>query len=146
IGLTHEGQRLQESPRRAQLAQVALRLMAQPLAQRPDDLVALRARALALAMTGRAKEGLRVLDEVLKRSPDYEHALNERVALALELNNQRTDLPLALHAVSLNPWTAEFHEWLAYYQLENGDWNAAHQESGEALRLNPFLTSARRFR
>jgi Flp pilus assembly protein TadD len=97
-------------------------------------------------MTGRAREGLRVLDAVLKRAPDYEPALNERVALALALDNQPTDLALAQRAVTLNPWSSEFHEWLAYYQLENGDWNGAHQEAGEALRLNPFLASARRFR
>ena len=79
---------------------------------------------------------------MLAQAPDYEQALDERVALALELGEERSALSPALRAVAVNPWSAEFHERLAHYQVESGNWNEAAREAGEALRLNPFLVFA----
>ena len=92
------------------------------------------------------REGLQVYDTVLKQAPDYEQALDERVALALELGDSKAALAPALRAVAVNPWSAEFHERLAHYQLESGHWNEALQQADEALRLNPFLIFSRQFR
>jgi predicted Zn-dependent protease len=44
-----------------------------------------------------------------------------------------------------NPWSAAFHERLAYVDLQRQDWNEALHESRAALRLNPFLRFARMF-
>ena len=61
------------------------------------------------------------------------------------------DSPLRLRseafhqAVKVNPWSAEFHERLAYYELQDQHWAEARHEAAQALRLNPFLSSARMF-
>ena len=58
----------------------------------------------------------------------------------------RPPSPLPSCAVAVNPWSAEFHERLAHYQLEGGNWSEALRQAGEAIRLNPFLIFARQFR
>jgi hypothetical protein len=146
IGLAYEARRLPEPPRQARLARQALDLLNQAVEHAPDDLVALRAQAQSLAMSGRAREALRAYDKLLERAPDYEQALDERVALALELEDRQGGLAPARRAVDVNPWSAEFHERLAHYQLEAGNGSRALAESDEALRLNPFLVFARQFR
>jgi hypothetical protein len=146
IGLAFEARRLPEPSRKARLARQALDLLSQAIEHSPDDLVALRAQAQSLAMSGRAREALRAYDKLLERAPDYEQALDERVALALELEDRHGGLAPARRAVEVNPWSAEFHERLAHYQLESGDRRGALAEAGEALRLNPFLVFARQFR
>ena len=75
---------------------------------------------------------------MLAQAPDYEQALDERVTLALELGEATLCPVPALRAVAVNPWSAQFHERLAHYQVESGNWNEAAREAGEALRLNPF--------
>jgi tetratricopeptide (TPR) repeat protein len=146
IGLVYEARRMREPPRRTRAALAALGVLDQTLARWPDDLLSLRAKAQALAMSGRAREGFRIYDELLKRIPDYEQALDERVSLALELDDREGVLTPARRAVAVNPWSAEFHERLAHYQLGTGDWNGGLQEANKALGLNPFLAFARQFR
>lgn len=146
IGLAYEARRPGERRQQARLARMALESLGETLQREPGDLVAWRAKAQALAISGRAKEALQIFDSVLEKAPQYEQALDERVALALELGDKRADPTPALRAVAVNPYSAEFHERLAYYQLENRNWKQAIQEADEALRLNPFLIFARQFR
>lgn len=146
IGLAYEARRLTEPRQRTRLAWTALGLLERALTQRPEDLVALRARAQALVVSGRTREGVSVYDAILKLAPDYEQALDERVSLALELEDARSGLAPARRAVEVNPWSAEFHERLAHLEIQNGHWTEAMRETAGALRLNPFLTYARQFR
>jgi len=146
IGLALEGRRSREPALGARLAQAAVGLLDQALAQQPDDLVALRLKAQALSVLGRSREGMQIDDMVLKQAPDYEQALDERVSLALKLSDRQAALAPALRAVAVNPWYAEFHERLAHCQLGDAHWSEALQEADEALRLDPFLNFARQFR
>jgi predicted CXXCH cytochrome family protein len=145
VGLTIEARRIREPPRAAGLTQVAIELLDQALARWPDDLVALRHKGQALVLLGRPKEGLHIYDTLLKAAPNYEKALDERVSLALELEDREGALAAAAQAVGVNPWSAEFHERLAYYELQDENWTEARHQAAEALRLNPFLSSARMF-
>ena len=145
VGLTMEARRMREPPRGAGLAQVAIGLLDQALARWPDDLVALRHKGQALVLLGRPKEGLRIYDTLLNAAPNYEKALDERVSLALELEDREGALTAAAQAVKVNPCSAEFHERLAYYKLQDQHWAEARHEAAAALRLDPFLSSARMF-
>jgi hypothetical protein len=144
-GLMMEARAMRDPPRAAGLAQAAIGPLDQALARWPDDLVALRHKGLALVLLGRPKEGLHLYDTLLKTAPNYERALDERVLLALELEDREGALAAAAQAVNLNPWSAEFHERLAHYLLQNQNWAEARREAAEALKLNPFLSGARMF-
>jgi len=146
IGLAFEGRALREPTIRARLAQTAAGLLDKSLAQRPDDLVALRVKALALGTSGRAGEGIRVYEGLLKQAPDYERALDDRVSLAIQTGDRQGALTPAMHAVAINPWSADFHERLAHLEVANDHWSSALKEADAALRLNPFLVFAREFR
>jgi predicted CXXCH cytochrome family protein len=145
IGLTLEARRPGEGTRRTRLARAAIDLLDQALARRPDDLAALRYRAQATALAGRPAEGLRLYDALLAEAPGYEKALDERVSLALEVEDRRDALAPARQAVAVNPWSAVFHERLAFYRLQERSWSEALREAEQALRLDPFLADARRF-
>src|SRR3954454_16067135 len=103
VGLIMEARRMREPPRAAGLAQVAIRLPDQALARWPGDLVALRHKGQALVLLGRAKEGLLIYDTLLKTAPNYEKALDERVALELEVQEGARDA--AVQAVEVNSWS-----------------------------------------
>ena len=96
-------------------------------------------------LLGQPTEGLHIYDTLLKTAPNYEQALDERVSLALELEDREGARAAAAQAVKVNPWSAEFHERLAYYELQDRHWAEARHEAAEALRLNPFLSNARMF-
>ena len=51
----------------------------------------------------------------------------------------------AERSVALNPWSAGLRERLAYLRLQGQDYGGAIHEAREALRLNPFLSFARKF-
>ena len=57
IGLAYEARKLRAPSQRARLVQPALALLDQALTLYPDDLVALRAKAQILALTGRRERG-----------------------------------------------------------------------------------------
>jgi tetratricopeptide (TPR) repeat protein len=145
IGLTLEATQVADSPVRVNMAGMAVDLLDRALNRWPEDLVALRYKAQALALANRPRDGLRLFDDVIKRAPNYENALDERVLLALRAEIREAGLAPSKRAVDVNPWCAVFRERLAYYELEDGRWDETLRESSAALRLDPFLVNARKF-
>ncbi len=96
-------------------------------------------------LLGRPTEGLHIYDTLLKTAPSYEQALDERVSLAPGAGRPGSAWAAAVQAVKVNPWSAEFHERLAYFELQDQHWAEVRREAAEALRLNPFLSKARMF-
>jgi Flp pilus assembly protein TadD len=145
MALTFEAEGRPDTPQVRQLGYLSLAHLDQALAQRPDDLIAIRMRARAMALVGRQKKAVQLDERVLKSAPSYEQVLGELVSHTIELGMFQTALDPARRAVALNPWSAGLHERLAYVHVQREDWNGAFHEAREALRLNPFLRFARMF-
>jgi Flp pilus assembly protein TadD len=145
IALTFEGEGLPDSPQVRQLGYLALAYLDKALAERPNDVLVQRSRAKALALLRRHKEALQIEEMVVKSAPSYEQALDECVLNAIELGDHRTALPFAERSIAINPWSAGLRERLAYLRVQTHDYGGAVHEAREALRLNPFLSFARRF-
>jgi predicted CXXCH cytochrome family protein len=145
IALTSEWRDRPDAPQVRQTASLVMALLDQALARRPDDLTARRMKAEALALSGHRDDALRLIDSVLRSAPSDEHALDQYLVYAIELGDSQHALAPLRRAVEVNPWSAAFHERLAYVSMELQDWGETLQESREALRLNPFLSFARMF-
>jgi hypothetical protein len=145
IALASEGPRLAESPRVREIGAMVLTLLDRALAKRPDDLLARRMKAQALALSGRRPEALRLIESVLKLAPSDERALEQCLAYAIDEGDTKSALEPARRAVALNPWSAVFRERLAYISIQHQFWDDALDQAREALRLNPFLRFARMF-
>ena len=102
-------------------------------------------KAMVLALAGRRPDAIRQVEMVLQGAPDDEKALDECLTYAVDSGDVRAAQAHARKAVELNPWSAVFHERLAYVSVQTGDWDTALCESREALRLDPFLRFARMF-
>ena len=145
IALAAEGPRMPETPQVAWVGSFVLRVLDGVLAARPDDRVARRMKAMVLALAGRRPDAIRQVEMVLQSVPDDEKALDECLTYAVNSGDVRAAQAHARKAVELNPWSAVFHERLAYVSVQTGDWDTALRESREALRLDPFLRFARMF-
>jgi tetratricopeptide (TPR) repeat protein len=145
IALTAEWQGLPDTPQVKQMGSLALDLLDRSLANQPDDLIALRSKAQALALSGRRREAMQLDESVLKSAPSYELALDDVVSYAIALGDAQAALAPARQAVAANPGSAAFRERLAYVDLQRDDWSGALREAREALRLDPFLRFARMF-
>ncbi len=142
IALMSEVPDLTNTPR---IRQRASSLLDQALARSPDDLAARRMRAQVLERSGHDADAMRLIESVLRSAPADEHALDQYLVYAIKSEAIPHALAPARQAVAVNPWSATFHERLAYVCLERHDWDEALRESREALRLNPFLRFARMF-
>jgi hypothetical protein len=145
IALMAEVRGLPDAPPVRRMGSLALGLLDQALAHRPDDLVARCAQAEALALLGRHREAIQLDQAVLESAPSCEQVLDDALSYAIELGDPQAALALARRSVSLNPGSATFHERLAYAHLQRRDWGEVLKESRAALRLNPFLRFARMF-
>jgi len=145
IALASERPRLPDTPEVRRMGSLVLSLLDEALAKRPDDLVARRVKAQTLVMSGRRADALRLVESVLRSAPSYEKALDECLSYAIAEGDVQAALAPASQAVVVNPWSAAFHERLAYVCLQNENWDRALHESREALRLDPFLLFARMF-
>jgi tetratricopeptide (TPR) repeat protein len=115
------------------------------LAEHPDDLVACRMKAQALAYAGRHAEAFQTAGSILKSTPSYELLLDDYTSYAIDLRNFQAALESSKRTVALNPWFAVSRERLAFISMQCQDWNGARHEAREALRINPFLRFARMF-
>jgi Flp pilus assembly protein TadD len=145
IAVTAEGTRLPSTPQMRTVGRLVLSALDRAIAEHPDDLVASRMKAQALAFTGRREEALRIADSLLKSTPSYELLLDDYTSYAIDLRDFKAALEPSRRAVALNPWSAAGRERLAYVSMQCQDWKAALHEAREALRLNPFLKFARMF-
>ena len=145
IAVTAEGTRLPDTPQMRKIGPLVLSALDKAVAEHPDDLVALRMKAQALAFTGRHADALQIADSLLKSTPSHELLLDDYSSYAIDLRDFQAALEPARRAVALNPWSAAYRERLAYVSMQCQDWNSALHEAREALRLNPFLKFARMF-
>ncbi len=145
IAVVGEGPRMPDTPRVRQIRSFAIGVLDGVLADRPDDLVARRVKALGLWQTGRRPEAIREVKAVLRAAPSYERALDECLSYAIPAGDVRTALEVARRAVTVDPSSAAFHERLAYASVQGRDWDTALRESRAALAIDPFLRFARMF-
>ena len=145
IALALEGPRLPDSPEVRRIGAFVLTQLDRALSRRPDDLLAWRMKAQALALSGRRPEALRLVESALQLAPSDEKAIDRCLAYAIDEGDVRAALEPARRAIAINPWSSVFHERLGHVLLESRDWDGALQQSREALRLNPFLRFARMF-
>ena len=87
IAVTAEGTRLPNTPQMRTVGRLVLSALDKAVAEHPDDLVALRMKAQALAFTGRYAEALRIADSLLKSTPSYELLLDDYTSYAIDLRN-----------------------------------------------------------
>jgi predicted CXXCH cytochrome family protein len=146
VALTLVGQSMRQSPGTSRMAgTLALPLLREGLAARPDDLPAREAEGNALWFMGRTREAIDVFRSVAAAAPapGRESALWSLARSAGEL----ADYPLARDtlrkALGVNPWNADYHLALAQVDVQLGDWTSAAAACRDAMRLNPALLDAR---
>jgi hypothetical protein len=145
IAMALQGPRLPDTPQMKTIGPRVLAALDTAVAQRPDDLLARRMKAQALAFTGRRAEALSLADALCKSAPAFEEALDDFVTYAIDLGRFQVALEPARQAVVRNPWSAAYHERLAYLFVRCNDWNRALDEARASLRTNPFRRFARMF-
>ena len=145
IALATEGPRFRDSPQIREIGDHVLALLEEALAKRPNDLPVLRMKAQALALSGLRRQALEVVRFALTLSPEDENTLDQYLSYAVDEKDIAAALEPARRAVAANPWSAVFHERLAYFLLEHQDYQRSLREAREALRLDPFLRFARMF-
>jgi hypothetical protein len=145
IALTAEGPRLPDTPQVRQMGSFVMERLDRAVAVRPEDLVARRMKAMAMALMGRRAEAIREVESVLRSAPSYEKALDECLSYAVDAGDIATARSHAAQAVAADPWSAVFHERLAFVSVQDGDWGKALDESRAALQIDPFLRFARMF-
>ena len=133
IAVTAEGTRLPDTPQMRKVGRLVLSALDRAVAEHPDDLVALRMKAQALAFTGRHAEALRIADSLLKSTPSHELLLDDYTSYAIDLRDFQAALEPSRRAVALNPWSAACRERLAYVSMQCQDWNGALREAREAF-------------
>jgi hypothetical protein len=145
IALTSEWPRLPDTPQVRRMGSFVMPRLDQALADRPDDLVVRRMKAMAMALMGRRTEAIREVESVLRTAPSYEKALDECLSYAIDAGDIATARSHARQAVAADPASSVFHERLAFVSVQDGDWGTALDESRAALEIDPFLRFARMF-
>lgn len=145
IALAVEGPHLPDTPEVRRLAVYILSLLDSALGRHPDDAEAKRLKAQVLALSGRRALAIQLVDELLGSVPDDEKALDDYLTYVIDSPRAKDALEPARRAVALNPWSAVWHERLAYVSLERGDWETTLQQARAALELDPFLRFSRMF-
>jgi hypothetical protein len=145
IALAAELPRLSDQPDVGSLRSKVMGMLDQVVHENPEDVLAKRVRAQVLVFSGRRRDAMTALEDVLRISPNYEQALDEFLSYALDLQLANAAMGPAQHAVALNPASAVFHERLAYVLLDRDDWSGALAEARRSLAINPFLRFARMF-
>ncbi len=145
IALAAEAPRLPDLPAVRPLKSKIMSMLDNVIAERPDDVLAKRLKAQALAIGGRRPDAIALLGSVVQAAPSYEQALDDLLTYALDQEDVPAALAPAHQAVALNPWSSVFHERLAYVLLERQDWDGALREARHSLAINPFRRYARMF-
>jgi tetratricopeptide (TPR) repeat protein len=145
IALASEGPLLPNTPRTRAMGPLVLSQLDAALAKHPDDLVALRMKAQVMALSGRRRDAIPLVEAVLKAAPYYEQALDQYVSYSIDEGDTQAALEPARRAVAVNPGSSVFRERLAYVSMQHQHWDEALHESRDALRLDPFLRFARMF-
>ncbi len=84
IAIALQGPSLPDTPGTREMVPVVLSLLETALARHPDDLLASRMKAQTLALSGRRREALPLIEAVLKAAPSYEAALDQYLAYSID--------------------------------------------------------------
>jgi Tfp pilus assembly protein PilF len=122
----------------------ALQLLEDAIERHPDDLPAGEAKAFALWLTDRRKEGLAVLEAILAKEPAHEVVLDLATDMAAALGETDKAMAYCKRLLQVNPWRDEAHAIMAHLLGERRQWKEAIDEGQTALRLNPGLTEVRK--
>jgi len=146
VALTLAGQSMRQSPGALRMAgAMALPLLREGLAARPDDLPAREAEGNALWFMGRTREAIDVFRSVVAAAPapGRESALRSLAQSASELADYALARATLRKALGVNPWNPDYHLALAQVDVQLGDWSSVAAACRDALRLNPALLDAR---
>lgn len=128
------------------LGPTALPLLEAAVKRSPDDVAAREALGFVLWQLNRPKEGMAVLQAVLKEAPDRELALTYAAVLAGVLRRPEEAAGYWRRAIAVNPHSATYHVRLAKVHADSKEWEPALAACTEALRLDPLHQEARTLR
>ncbi len=113
------------------------------LAERPDDVPALEARAHLLWMRGRTALAREAFRAALALKPDDERLLEGAAALAGATGRRDDAVALLRRAAAVNPYCADYPRRLAVLYAEMSQWAEAAGSARAALGLDLSLVDAR---
>jgi tetratricopeptide (TPR) repeat protein len=117
-------------------------LLNSALAERPDDVPALEAKAHLLWMRGRTAEARDAFRVVMALERDNERLLEGAAALAGATGRQDEAIALLGRASAVNPYCADYPRRLAVLHAEAGQWAESAQAARAALGLDISLVEA----
>lgn len=126
----------------AERPEPALEAARRAVAAAPGEIQPLVTEGEALLRLRRFKEAAAVADRILETGPDDPEAQLHGAAILGEARNGQRALDAAWHAVNLAPQDARAHLVLSAIAGRLQLMDLAEQARGEALRLDPALTSA----
>jgi tetratricopeptide (TPR) repeat protein len=111
---------------------------------RPNDLPAVEALAIALSTLGQETESLATFEAVLRLDSRRELDLVGAAPLAALQGRSRDGLAYIRRAIEINPWSSSYQTTLAKILANVRDWQGAVNSCRSALRLDPTNLGARR--
>jgi tetratricopeptide (TPR) repeat protein len=114
------------------------------LRDRPDDVEALEAKALASLMLGRRTEAAAAFAAALAIDPKREPTLAMAALLAIELNRPDEGIRLLRRAIDMNPRNPDYRGNLALQLEAKKDWAGMKEQTQAWLRLDPGSVQARK--
>ena len=125
------------------LARRASVLLNAALAEWPDDVPALEAKAHLLWMRGRTAEARDAFRAGMALERDNERLLDGAAALAGATGRRDEAVALLSRAAAINPYCADYHRRLAVLHAEAGRWAESARAARAALGLDISLVEAR---
>jgi tetratricopeptide (TPR) repeat protein len=113
------------------------------LRQAPDDVMAWQAKGWAFQLARRHAEALAAFQSALDRAPRLESALVGAGTSAYALGQVEPALGYWRRAVEINPYAAQYRQYLALLLREKGEWEAVRPHCEAWLRLDPASAEAR---
>jgi hypothetical protein len=124
------------------LARRASGLLDSALAERPDDVAALEARAHLLWMRGHTTEAREAFQVGLAVARDNERLMEGAAALAGATGRRDEAIALLQRAAAVNPYCADYPRRLAVLHAEMSQWAEAARSARTALGLDISLVEA----
>lgn len=115
----------------------ALTLLERAVAGDPADVPARQAYAITLARSDRLPAALGQMEEVLRREPRRESALNTAASLAMAAGQWPAAASLLERAREVNPWIVRYWADLGMSQARQGRWDAAAVTCEDGLKRFP---------
>lgn len=128
---------------RASLLPLAGPLIEKAIRAHPDDVEALEAFGLALAMSGQEAAALKLWQQALKQVPEREMSLGLAAQALQRQGNRPGAITYLSRLVEVNPGNARSRVHLAELLGREGDWETARRQCEAALERDPFSLEAR---